>query len=120
MIRLPPRSTRPDPHLPYTTLFRSLRTKAVGGVAPTYDPAPASAARRGINRRLLLLRRILHRTLNRLRPVDRCLDRIAQLCIGLRFGRLVRGRQRWPVARRSEEHTSELQSLMRITYDVFC
>src|SRR3546814_12645328 len=75
-----------------------LRTKAVGGVAPTYDPAPASAARRGINRRLLLLRRILPRTLNRLRPVDRCLDRIAQLCIGLRFGRLVRGRRRWPVA----------------------
>src|SRR3546814_3094938 len=82
-------------------------SKAVGGVAPTYDPAPASAARRGINRRLLLLRRILHRTLNRLRPVDRCLDRIAQLCIGLRFGRLVRGRRRWPVARGASQRQQQ-------------
>src|SRR3546814_6655234 len=31
---------------------------------------------------------------------------------------LVRGRKRWPL--RSEEHTSELQSLMRISYAVFC
>src|SRR3546814_9576283 len=29
-------------------------------------------------------------------------------------------RQQWPLARRSEEHTSELQSLMRISYAVLC
>src|SRR3546814_702748 len=75
--------------------------------APTRNPGAASAARRGINRRLLLLRRILHRPFNRLRPLDRRLDRIAQLRAGLRLRGLVRGRRRWPVARGASQRQQQ-------------
>src|SRR3546814_5517793 len=47
---------------------------------------------------------------------DRPLIRIARIELG--SGRLVGGQSRQQV--RSEEHTSELQSLMRISYAVFC
>src|SRR3546814_5751025 len=73
----------------------------------TRNPGAASAARRGINRRLLLLRRILHRPFNRLRPLDWRLDRIAQLRAGLRLRRLLRGRRRWPVARGASQRQQQ-------------
>src|SRR3546814_6625068 len=38
----------------------------------------------------------------------------------LRLARAVRRPDRWPRSPRSEEHTSELQSLMRTSYAVFC
>src|SRR3546814_8961181 len=66
-IRRPPRSTRTDTLLPYTTLFRSGRSGQAGG--PWRDSVAG---------------------------------------------------QRQNLAMRSEEHTSELQSLMRISYAVFC
>src|SRR3546814_5976215 len=92
MIRRPPRSTRTDTLFPYTTLFRSLE----------------HARERRQHRR--------HRGSARSwwrgawgKPGDR--DRA-----------LLPGRQLWRVLlrERSEEHTSELQSLMRISYAVFC
>src|SRR3546814_2250092 len=90
MIRRPPRSTRTDTLFPYTTLFRS-----AGGV---------STARPGGLHRL--------RAGPAARPVP---------CGAGAAGRLrdaaVGGE---PGALRSEEHTSELQSLMRISYAVFC
>src|SRR3546814_7946218 len=49
----------------------------------------------------------LHRTLDRLRTVDRRVDLIAQLCIGLRFGQLLRGRWRWPVARGASQRQQQ-------------
>src|SRR3546814_20019852 len=70
MIRRPPRSTRTDTLLPYTTLFRSVA------------PAHAGASPRPFHRQ--------------------------------------RGEQSDRPMARSEEHTSELQSLMRISYAVFC
>src|SRR3546814_2816984 len=98
MIRRPPRSTRTDPLFPYTTLFRS----------------------------------------------ELCAFRFAEHGFK-RFGNFVQGVLRGPdfvfflgrahvlrtrfqgcfehlvsIAGRSEEHTSELQSLMRISYAVFC
>src|SRR3546814_4345383 len=88
MIRRPPRSTRTDTLLPYTTLFRS---DGIGGAedlqALVGDLAndPDAEARAG----------------ERLPPHDR---------LG----------QPELEADRSEEHTSELQSLMRISYAVFC
>src|SRR3546814_5707540 len=99
MIRRPPRSTRTDTLFPYTTLFRSLPHRAHRQVAPglSADLRPAALGLRGILRPDVGRRRLLH---------------------ALRFERPARplvGR-----GGRSEEHTSELQSLMRISYAVFC
>src|SRR3546814_6604325 len=98
MIRRPPRSTRTDTLFPYTTLFRSLTDRH--------------------------RRRYRDRIGNDAGFV--LLDR-AHFC-GLPFGGhvLVNNaeaaflRQRDRQLGRSEEHTSELQSLMRISYAVFC
>src|SRR3546814_9229245 len=123
MIRRPPRSTRTDTLFPYTTLFRSLELLDVEVERRRHD---------------LLDRRQVGRDgggpgrqrLRRGGGRRRRLDVPAQ-------GRLRRGGQRHrqqgtdetappgePVASlfvfRSEEHTSELQSLMRISYAVFC
>src|SRR3546814_4464210 len=95
MIRRPPRSTRTDTLFPYTTLFRSplaIELEPIGS-AVSHDRADVYG-------RLALFGDILRQFL---RP-ERMLD-IAHRHI---FGR------------RSEEHTSELQSLMRISYAVFC
>src|SRR3546814_21063837 len=90
MIRRPPRSTRTDTLFPYTTLFRSWL--------------------RGLARRRLFLTDALA-FLSRL-ALRLFLRGERRLLVGL-FLRLGRDR-------RSEEHTSELQSLMRISYAVFC
>src|SRR3546814_3671333 len=96
MIRRPPRSTRTDTLFPYTTLFRSL---GPGGDDLVVD---GDDDRLGLDRR--------DAPGNRLQ-VDRGLLR------GHRDCRLDR---RDAEQLRSEEHTSELQSLMRISYAVFC
>src|SRR3546814_6997987 len=97
MIRRPPRSTRTDTLFPYTTLFRSRRD--LGKVAREQS--------------LIIVRA---------RRTDRGGHALA-------FGRDDRGEPifvgkaepaRRIVTDRSEEHTSELQSLMRISYAVFC
>src|SRR3546814_5483219 len=94
MIRRPPRSTRTDTLFPYTTLFRSCDAEL----------APELAA-------------LEHRTA---RGVDQAGTRrthhssSATSCIRSRRSAVRTSRQR------SEEHTSELQSLMRISYAVFC
>src|SRR3546814_9312892 len=96
MLRPPPISTRPDPLVPYTTLFRSVLRRP--------EPQQYIGA---LDRRL--------------RPVDPDrLDRIGTLPTN---PSRVRKAHRDPVERergRSEEHTSELQSLMRRSYAVFC
>src|SRR3546814_7050959 len=105
MIRRPPRSTRTDTLFPYTTLFRSLLPEVVGQAARVVAAAAERRARRAARR------------------PDRLVD--GEDHIG--NPRLVgRARQQIAAARtthavdRSEEHTSELQSLMRISYAVFC
>src|SRR3546814_3437664 len=101
MIRRPPRSTRTDTLLPYTTLFRS--------------HGPARRRRRALvhgGRRLPLggpSRGPRHHPGGRPQDPPHLLE----------HGRLP-GPVRPYVALRSEEHTSELQSLMRISYAVFC
>src|SRR3546814_8820637 len=90
-LRRPPRSTRTDSLFPYTTLFRSI----TGGEV-FLDGAKADE---------------MHATLNALR------------LIGVEIGEErggIRVRAHGPLKARSEEHTSELQSLMRISYAVFC
>src|SRR3546814_9136319 len=102
MRRRPPRSTRTDTLFPYTTLFRSQvddghADRVPGAVQPAADVALAAD---------LVFRR------------DR--DRAAGDQAGLGGGAAhVEGEQVRP-AERSEEHTSELQSLMRTSYAVFC
>src|SRR3546814_1279862 len=108
MIRRPPRSTRTDTLFPYTTLFRSDQPDAAGDH----------------HRALFRCLRIGDR-----QPDDRG-QRCALWCLH-RPGaddaddvhreyqqRLVR--HLYAQMDRSEEHTSELQSLMRISYAVFC
>src|SRR3546814_3161273 len=103
MIRRPPRSTRTDTLCPYTTLFRSPRRagrrrprrqegERTGPEAQALGQDLAGAGFAG-----------RHRLSGKGRPP------VASRRRGLQPGRL-----------RSEEHTSELQSLMRISYAVFC
>src|SRR3546814_5292793 len=93
MIRRPPRSTRTDTLFPYTTLFRS------GGIAPAV--AEIGQHRRGADLAQPQPGRQQRRNAG---------DDAAQ-----------QPRNRTPLRPcRSEEHTSELQSLMRISYAVFC
>src|SRR3546814_10169695 len=97
MIRRPPVSTRTDTLFPYTTCLRSdLRARVAGSAGGRAVPdgaagAHGAGARAGGSR-------------------------------GADFDHPPLGRRADPRAAgcRSEEHTSELQSLMRISYDVFC
>src|SRR3546814_5954921 len=104
MIRPPPRFTRTDTLFPYTTLFR-----ATGLDVP------------GLDR---LLDRVPHHLVGG--PVLVHLQRLGaphqgQLVDGVLEGAGPDEHARRPEPRdRSEEHTSELQSLMRISYAVFC
>src|SRR3546814_3979425 len=107
MIRRPPRSTRPDTLLPYPTLFRSEGEGIeVERVARMDVDRPADAAFLDIR-----LRALVH-----LDPAD---DLGGQGQIVEAAGRIELVEDE-PVGGRSEEHTSELQSLMRISYAVFC
>src|SRR3546814_1292663 len=109
MIRRPPRATRTDTLFPYTTLFRSHRVALTRGFASCASPAPLEACRSrrsapGFDRRLRHARAHGHDLWDPPAAVRAC--------------RLGGGGQ--PGGARSEEHTSELQSLMRISYAVFC
>src|SRR3546814_1208716 len=117
MLRRPPRSTRTDTTFPYTTPFRAgiistcafnaiLQHRGLSGnggdvlsalnehgqLGTVSDPADSNDLPLGLQR----LVRARHRSYRTQR------------------------RARWLAHGRSEEHTSELQSLMRISYAVFC
>src|SRR3546814_3740347 len=93
MIRRPPRSTRTDTLFPYTTLFRS----GAGDLLAQHQPGAQGDDDRG---EIAQQRGIGHGgVFDRQVPEEQ-----------------VAGKQQ----ARSEEHTSELQSLMRISYAVFC
>src|SRR3546814_9973833 len=105
MIRRPPRSTRTDTLFPYTTLFRSRsldwvrgassqdrRLRRIAGIRSGGAARSSKASRRG-------------RAGSPAHLDGRCGAEDLFLA---------------PAWSRSEEHTSELQSLMRISYAVFC
>src|SRR3546814_8782746 len=103
MVRRPPRSTRTDTLFPYTTLFRSAQEKGLG-------VAPLLRSGRGVGVRARSeLRGEIHA--DRARFVDE-----AGQVVEVDAADDARG----VGDVRSEEHTSELQSLMRISYAVFC
>src|SRR3546814_1289920 len=113
MIRRPPRSIRTDTLFPYTTLFRSAA-----------DPGPVLAARwHRAHRRHLPRSADLPRAAGVQSRPRRDRGRGFPLAQHRRArpaeGRLAGLLRPYPLTR-SEEHTSELQSLMRISYAVFC
>src|SRR3546814_6993113 len=128
MRRQPPRSTRTDPLLPTTTLFRSAEqarralialahgvADAPGAVAtmPSFPPWGFALAVFGG------LWMLLWQTRWRRAGAVPLMIGIAALLAAPRPDLLVTGDARH-IAARSEEHTSELQSLMRSSYAVFC
>src|SRR3546814_2320328 len=117
MIRRPPSSTRTDTLFPYTTLFRSRAARAeqddrragetdggagqIPAVGPHALDDPQPAQRGG--------------------DVDAAIGRVGAAGEGaVREGQQPGEERERGEAGRSEEHTSELQSLMRISYAVFC
>src|SRR3546814_1554406 len=97
MIRRPPRSTRTDTLFPYTTLFRSGLGHARPGsgfFSDHYGPGKG----------------LRHLSIQLPKKIDRLQVLASTIAIGRPLSRFTR----------SEEHTSELQSLMRISYAVFC
>src|SRR3546814_4779757 len=113
MIRRPPRSTRTDTLFPYTTLFRSTE----GPFCPLppqhrqwqnkqhqYDYQPADQSR--------------HATFSQ----DKEIHVMNGLPRGMPHAETINAEagKYGMFRKRSEEHTSELQSLMRISYAVFC
>src|SRR3546814_9099243 len=111
MLRRPPRSTRTDTLFPYTTLFRSQAYTAGPGLLPCGGP---SACRR--HHLSDCRRRKRHDDL--LHSVQ--LYGLWLWCSGSGHGHQPAESRRGLFDGRSEEHTSELQSLMRISYAVFC
>src|SRR3546814_18543597 len=114
MIRRPTRSTRTDTLVPYTTLFRSGRGDHLHRVRRRrrLPPAPGQCPLGS-----LLCRCRLGAAQRRHRWRRRRRDRRGSF--RLRASRRRRHQFRGAPPR-SEEHTSELQSLMRISYAVFC
>src|SRR3546814_16737461 len=113
MIRRPPRSTRTDTLFPYTTLFRSKQTVTT----------PLTRAKDA--KKLSTGKKVEVGTRMSGTPVKAVSLQHAEL--------LENARMQWQFGdweslvkldpgtlERSEEHTSELQSLMRISYAVFC
>src|SRR3546814_2431944 len=100
MLRRPPRSTRTDTLFPYTTLFRSVLEPLLGWRGLFVLVALAAV---GVFVVLLLQRSLISSTRKAV-P-----ETMGELFLGYR-----------DLIGRSEEHTSELQSLMRISYAVFC
>src|SRR3546814_15688550 len=100
MIRRPPRSTRTDTLFPYTTLFRSGNefagnADAAGSASGKANAIPSPAAAKIL--------------------AEKGIDPALVNGTG-KDGRITKD----DAMKRSEEHTSELQSLMRISYAVFC
>src|SRR3546814_10051806 len=126
MIRLPPRSTRTDTRFPYTTLFRSKAGKT-GNKHPGLDEIGArvfilvAADAASIDLDPGLRRRECKHGPGIL--PGRARNLVRNIAPGHGIAIKARGEhganQRSDIFR-SEEHTSELQSLMRISYAVFC
>src|SRR3546814_2264041 len=102
MIRLPPISTRTDTLLPYTTLFRSGQSDAT---LTALCEAPLTPHQASFDVRSSVANVCLGKFPDMNPSDENSFFSRANACIE---------------SDRSEEHTSELQSLMRISYAVFC
>src|SRR3546814_2878074 len=111
MIRRPPRSTRTDTRSPYTTLFRSAQPHLRGRAGRAHAAGGGARRQAGAVRAAAGGREVQHHAEQRGSQQGRAEGGY------ISGARLPRPAARHP---RSEEHTSELQSLMRISYAVFC
>src|SRR3546814_6639067 len=127
MIRRPPRSTRTDTLFPYTTLFRSCLCGAAGHERSRFPRNPYSAQRPLFRNQCAMgLRQLRRRAAWKNCIIDLI---IVKSPLNHRWWRslalegeiprfvtphLIRGLDKRDNEERSEEHTSELQSLMRI------
>src|SRR3546814_5612988 len=104
MLRRPPRSSRTDTLFPYPTLFRSVADLA-----------------NSLNPELVVIGGSLGASTSLIAGVRGAIDRYAQpdTAAAVEVAPADLG-DRAELVGRSEEHTSELQSLMRISYAVFC
>src|SRR3546814_3655612 len=115
MVRRPPRSTRTDTLVPYTTLFRSVE------VGVNRRAADLDVDRRWRTKVENLADDVGGRERKRhAGKFQRQLLAQFAYVVGRRLVLLAERDLDIAVLRRSEEHTSELQSLMRISYAVFC
>src|SRR3546814_1312375 len=105
MIRRPPRSTRTDTLFPYTTLFRSLRQACSSFTIFATEPQQVRSRAGYLGELGVGFRPLPQTPPDRQRPFDILSQSRGSAAAS---------------ATRSEEHTSELQSLMRISYAVFC
>src|SRR3546814_1296910 len=96
MIRRPPRSTRTDTLFPYTTLFRSPHVHNIRFLRTQAER---------------LDRRLVYAWPTDTRRERALFEKLKEAYVKARYSKHYR---------RSEEHTSELQSLMRSSYAVFC
>src|SRR3546814_7491336 len=101
MIRQTPRSNRTDTLFPYTTLVRAARA-----TRRRTRPNGGAGSKAGVRADRWIFAKAARKSC-RSGPL-------------LRFTRRRRAVTRSSRRKRSEEHTSELQSLMRISYAVFC
>src|SRR3546814_4341222 len=99
MIRRPPRSTRTDTLFPYTTLFRSVSASIKEGEIYRVSDVEVTG--------------------DTILPKEQIASMVL-LRKGNIFSRRILEFSSDTITNRSEEHTSELQSLMRISYAVFC
>src|SRR3546814_8585103 len=121
MLRRPPRSTRTDTLFPYTTLFRSHRRQGLRG-------RHSGRARRVTAGQRAGCRALVGGGAFGVAPVVAPVDLVGSLVgpatlqeAGKAEGQGEAGTEHHDgMLARSEEHTSELQSLMRISYAVFC
>src|SRR3546814_3820013 len=109
MSRIPPRATRTDTLFPYTTLFRSQKTRDDEGLELRDIPPPAPPG--------------AGQVLIEVAATGICGSDLSIERWGASYSAFMA--KTLPVTlghetARSEEHTSELQSLMRISYAVVC
>src|SRR3546814_5441640 len=128
MTRRQPRSTRTDTLFPYTTLFRSEHVKK-GEPVLRIDPGQAASQLPELDAQIEQAQATAAKTLAELRVAaleaeSALVDAQAELETARLDAalppELVSGLDYDRYQGRSEEHTSELQSLMRISYAVFC
>src|SRR3546814_9114641 len=136
MLRRPPRSTRTDTLFPYTTLFRSQVARILSSLVKVSARSSLRPDLQSVSEILAMTGEVIEIRLSAPRP--NFLQILAQPQMGISgknggagpYRRERRGKA-WlltPVRdesdsgeeERSEEHTSELQSLMPISYAVFC
>src|SRR3546814_9909860 len=138
MIRRPPRSTRTDTLFPYTTLFRSEDVKAIvcevgeGTVHRLWEPLavkqrPPTAYAAKFSSPYCVAAGLIHGDAGLAQFTEEAVRDPRALALAAKVGYVIDPDNEYPAnytghirAERSEEHTSELQSLMRRSYAVFC